>query len=712
MVCGPRKLTIGAIAVALIAGGFASPVIAATASAPLIIGIGDSYTSGVGAPPYDASKCYRSQASSYPVLAAAALGYQVRNIACSGADTQDVQSEYQGEPSQVGRIADADWVVMTIGGNDPDLLGNMTKGSAGVRAIAAKIPATRQKVQDVLQKVKAAAPHAEVAILTHSDILPQTQEQAKACLGDDAAKIDVAGMHQQFTAFNAAIAAAAKATGAHLVDVASAFRGHDMCSTTPWIENLAAEGAEHPNVTGYTHMASMVAKAIDAVDLSKTGIATADTPDQVAPVDDGASTAPTTGATTATTAEGSVPIVPVVMSTVAPGEPSASIAVGEPSPSGTSATSGPQGSGKASDKDGKGKAHHGGKHRWHHKKSKRRHHRLHHNEHRVHGKWQHGSTSTTVTTIADPVPPTEEADLSELPQDGAATGSGSSSSGDGLPAGDDGTTAGDGGATSPSTTVTTPAPKVTTTTVPVASGANVCANSATVLEAQPTLKHRAEQITSSFENSTLTLKYDYAEDIGDGNGITAGRAGFTSGTSDLLQLVKDYTAKKPGNGLAKYVPALEKVDGSDSHDGLDGFEAAFKKEAANADFRAMQDHEVDVMYFCPAMDVAQKSGIKTALGQAIIFDTWIQHGGGGGNGGDGIIAATGKNGSADETAWLKKFLENRRSALYKMYPNMADGKSSSDSRVDALLSMVTAKKWNLDAPLTWTAYGEPFTISK
>jgi hypothetical protein len=36
------------------------------------------------------------------------------------------------------------------------------------------------------------------------------------------------------------------------------------------------------------------------------------------------------------------------------------------------------------------------------------------------------------------------------------------------------------------------------------------------------------QITSTFENSTLELQYDYVENIGDGRGITAGRAGFTS----------------------------------------------------------------------------------------------------------------------------------------------------------------------------------------
>src|ERR671927_1439694 len=58
-------------------------------------------------------------------------------------------------------------------------------------------------------------------------------------------------------------------------------------------------------------------------------------------------------------------------------------------------------------------------------------------------------------------------------------------------------------------------------------------------------KHRAAQITSTFENSTLELQYDYVENVGDGRGVTAGRAGFTSATGDLLLVVRRYTEAKP-----------------------------------------------------------------------------------------------------------------------------------------------------------------------
>src|SRR6185437_9800653 len=52
---------------------------------------------------------------------------------------------------------------------------------------------------------------------------------------------------------------------------------------------------------------------------------------------------------------------------------------------------------------------------------------------------------------------------------------------------------------------------------------------------------RIEQLTTVFENSTTTFRYDYVEDLGDGRGYTAGRVGFCTGTGDLLDVVERYT---------------------------------------------------------------------------------------------------------------------------------------------------------------------------
>src|SRR5690348_7004055 len=82
----------------------------------------------------------------------------------------------------------------------------------------------------------------------------------------------------------------------------------------------------------------------------------------------------------------------------------------------------------------------------------------------------------------------------------------------------------------------------------------------------PHEKDIAMQVVSSAENSSLDWRaqYKYIEDIGDGRGYTAGIIGFCSGTGDMLEVVQAYADAKPGNILAKYLPALRNVNGSDS----------------------------------------------------------------------------------------------------------------------------------------------------
>lgn len=227
-------------------------------------------------------------------------------------------------------------------------------------------------------------------------------------------------------------------------------------------------------------------------------------------------------------------------------------------------------------------------------------------------------------------------------------------------------------------------------------------------------KHRAAQITSTFENSTLELQYDYVEDIGDRRGITAGRAGFTSATGDLLLLIRRYTEAKPDNVLAPYIPSLEAVNGTDSHRGLGGFTNAWAEAAEDPDFRSLQDQLVDELYFVPAMTMAADLGIETPLGQLIMWDTMIQHGAGSDNGTWAIIEETQNNVgpiNENEFAWLDAFLDARLRHLLRMYRDTTENAdASSESRVDALRSLLQEGKLALEPPLTWEVYGDRFQL--
>lgn len=136
------------------------------------------------------------------------------------------------------------------------------------------------------------------------------------------------------------------------------------------------------------------------------------------------------------------------------------------------------------------------------------------------------------------------------------------------------------------------------------------------------------QLQSSAENSSLDWKAQcqYIEDIGDGRGYTAGIIGFCSGTGDTLDLVELYTGREPGNVLATYLPALRRVDGSDSHDGLDpGFPGDWRGAARDAEFRRAQDDERDRVYFGPAVRQGKADGLRV-LGQFAYYCAVVMHG--------------------------------------------------------------------------------------
>ncbi|WBP89818.1 chitosanase [Kitasatospora cathayae] len=230
----------------------------------------------------------------------------------------------------------------------------------------------------------------------------------------------------------------------------------------------------------------------------------------------------------------------------------------------------------------------------------------------------------------------------------------------------------------------------------------------------PHEKDIAMQLVSSAENSSLDWKgqYKYIEDIGDGRGYTAGIIGFCSGTGDMLELVQHYTDLKPGNVLAKYLPALEKVNGSDSHAGLGTpFTKDWATAAKDPAFQQAQNDERDRVYFNPAVRQAKADGLR-ALGQFAYYDAIVMHGPG--NDSDsfgGIRVAAMKKAKTpaqggDEATYLKAFLDARKVAMKK------EAAHSDTSRVDTeQLVFLNAGNFDLNPPLKWKVYGDSYAIN-
>ena len=221
------------------------------------------------------------------------------------------------------------------------------------------------------------------------------------------------------------------------------------------------------------------------------------------------------------------------------------------------------------------------------------------------------------------------------------------------------------------------------------------------------------KLVSSAENSSLDWRaqYAYLEDIGDGRGYTGGIIGFCSGTGDMEELVSGYTASRPENPLATFVPALKRVNGTASLRGLGApFVRAWTQAAKDPAFQRAQDSERDLVYFEPAVAQAEQDGLRT-LGQFIYYDAMVMHGPGsdpasfGGIRTAALRRAMPPSQGGDESTYLNAFLDVRVAAM------KAEEFHEDTSRVeDAQRVFLAAGNLDLDTPLVWKVYGDRYRI--
>ncbi|GGL07954.1 chitosanase [Sphaerisporangium melleum] len=233
--------------------------------------------------------------------------------------------------------------------------------------------------------------------------------------------------------------------------------------------------------------------------------------------------------------------------------------------------------------------------------------------------------------------------------------------------------------------------------------------------AGPAKKEIAMRLVSSAENSSLDWRaqYGYIEDIDDGRGYTAGIIGFCSGTGDMLRLAELYARREPGNVMARYLPALRAVEGTDSHKGLGaGFVKAWKTAAEDAAFQRAQDDERDRVYFDPAVAQAKADGLR-ALGQFAYYDAMVMHGPGedaesfGGIRSRALRKARPPARGGDETAYLNAFLDAREAAMRIEEAHGDTSRVGTAQRV-----FLKAGNLDLNPPLTWKVYGDRYHIDK
>jgi chitosanase len=240
--------------------------------------------------------------------------------------------------------------------------------------------------------------------------------------------------------------------------------------------------------------------------------------------------------------------------------------------------------------------------------------------------------------------------------------------------------------------------------------AGVAAPSAAAADlATPQKKEIAMRLVSSAENSSLKWReqYRYIEDIHDGRGYTAGIIGFCSGTGDMLQLVRRYTRAQRRNPLARFLPALRRVNGTASHKGLGRrFVAAWRRAAKRRAFRRAQDAERDRVYFNPSVALAKADGLD-ALGQFAYYDATVVHGFEGMRGvrERALRRAATPAAGGNERAYLEAFLDERVVEMRK------EAAHEDVSRIEtAQRRFLREGNLDLSLPLRWAVYGDNFGI--
>lgn len=242
------------------------------------VALGDSFSAGVGAPPYDESsgRCDRAERSWPHVLDEQDEGIELLELrACGGARVEHLLSPWTNreQPAQIPSEArdDVGLLTVTIGGNDVGfgdivaqcVLGDCSELPDGEEFRAALAELTDTLVDDLYPALHAAFPDARIVHVGYPRLTPLTGDLPPECLWLSEAERPAAVAIVDRLNGAIADAAAVSEREVEFVDLADALAGHELCTEDSWVNaiSLDAERA-HPTADGYTAMAQAVAAAL------------------------------------------------------------------------------------------------------------------------------------------------------------------------------------------------------------------------------------------------------------------------------------------------------------------------------------------------------------------------------------------------------------------------------------------------------------------
>lgn len=184
---------------------------------------------------------------------------------------------------------------------------------------------------------------------------------------------------------------------------------------------------------------------------------------------------------------------------------------------------------------------------------------------------------------------------------------------------------------------------------------------------------------------------------GDTGGLTYGRSQTTLMSGNLAKLIEAYlenAGSEASFDLKAYLPRIRAKDETLNTDPY--FSNLLRAAADQPVMRQSQDRFFDSAYWDPAHQTWLTMGGQSALGAAIIYDSWV-------HGSFALIrkrtdqALGGSLGSVAEKTWMKTYVSTRKSWLAEN-PNTA--LHATVYRMNAFEEMIAAENWDLALPMT------------
>lgn len=207
----------------------------------------------------------------------------------------------------------------------------------------------------------------------------------------------------------------------------------------------------------------------------------------------------------------------------------------------------------------------------------------------------------------------------------------------------------------------------------------------------------AQAIVNIFETGRALGDYGRVTLIkGDTGHLTYGRSQTTLASGNLYLLIRAYCEEPEsmyGTALTQY---LDRLAGKDfSLDADMPFRALLRDAGDDPCMHGVQNRFFDRIYWTPAINDASHTGIFSALGTAVVYDSRI-------HGSwklvrDMTTRSQGTLSALGEQKWINCYVSERRNWLTR-HPNPALHPTA--YRMDAFLQLIQGRKWELALPIT------------